>query len=184
MAATSSSLRFPWYDVVEGQELQQGDFIAGCPVLHPSLGAVESTAAVEVQLTRRTGIILTQSCDLALRPDGRSHSEEILFCSAYFFGELAHHRVFGKRAGWEEARKGRHPAFHVLNRCGVPGHECDFMLVDFTRVFTVETGLVRELAGNEGPRLRLNPPYREHLAQAFARFFMRVGLPVDIPPFG
>jgi len=26
-------------------------------------------------------------------------------------------------------------------------------------------------------------PYREHLAQAFARFFMRVGLPVDISPF-
>ena len=32
-------------------------------------------------------------------------------------------------------------------------------------------------------RLRLNPPYREHLSQAFARFCMRVGLPVDIPPF-
>jgi hypothetical protein len=29
----------------------------------------------------------------------------------------------------------------------------------------------------------LLPPYREHLSQAFARFFMRVGLPVDIPPF-
>jgi hypothetical protein len=32
-----------------------------------------------------------------------------------------------------------------------------------------------------GNRLRLCPPYREHLAQAFARFFMRVGLPSDIP---
>ena len=31
--------------------------------------------------------------------------------------------------------------------------------------------------------LRLLPPYGEHLSQAFARFFMRVGLPVDIPPF-
>lgn len=29
-------------------------------------------------------------------------------------------------------------------------------------------------------RLRLLPPYREHLSQAFARFFMRVGLPVPI----
>ena len=25
--------------------------------------------------------------------------------------------------------------------------------------------------------------YREHLSQSFARFFMRVGLPVNIPPF-
>jgi hypothetical protein len=32
-------------------------------------------------------------------------------------------------------------------------------------------------------RLRLLPPYREHLSQSFARFFMRVGLPIDIPPF-
>jgi hypothetical protein len=32
-------------------------------------------------------------------------------------------------------------------------------------------------------RLRLLPPYREHLSQSFARFFMRVGLPVDIPSF-
>jgi hypothetical protein len=31
--------------------------------------------------------------------------------------------------------------------------------------------------------VRLLPPYREHLAQAFARFFIRVGLPVDVPPF-
>jgi hypothetical protein len=182
MPATASPVRFPWYDVVEGTELQQGDFIAGCPVFHPSLGAVEGGAEVEVQLTRRTGIILTQSCDRALRADGRSHSEEVLFCSAYSFGELVHHRVFGKRAGWEEARKGRHPGFHVLNRCSVPGHEREFMLVDFTRVFTVDAGLVRELAATQGPRLRLNPPYREHLAQSFARFFMRVGLPVDIPP--
>jgi len=27
------------------------------------------------------------------------------------------------------------------------------------------------------------PPYREHLSQAFARYFMRVGLPQDITPF-
>ena len=71
----------------------------------------------------------------------------------------------------------------MLNRCGLPGHERDFLLVDFTSAFTVDTNLVRELATTQGARLRLNPPSREHLAQAFARFFMRVGLPVDIPPF-
>ncbi len=30
-------------------------------------------------------------------------------------------------------------------------------------------------------RLRLLPPYREHLSQSFARQFMRVGLPIDLP---
>jgi len=39
---------------------------------------------------------------------------------------------------------------------------------------------LRGLAQRGEPRLRLRPPYREHLSQAFARFFMRVGLPTDI----
>ena len=43
--------------------------------------------------------------------------------------------------------------------------------------------LANRYAGERGQRLRLLPPYREHLGQAFARYFMRVGLPVDIPPF-
>ncbi|MBI2939092.1 MAG: hypothetical protein HYY04_01535 [Chloroflexi bacterium] len=33
------------------------------------------------------------------------------------------------------------------------------------------------------PRLGLRSPAREHLAQAVARTFMRVGLPLDIPSF-
>jgi len=41
----------------------------------------------------------------------------------------------------------------------------------------------RAFAAGAGERVRLSPSYREHLAQAFARFFMRVGLPVDITPF-
>jgi len=32
----------------------------------------------------------------------------------------------------------------------------------------------------EKGHLLVNPPYREHLSQAFARFFMRVGLPIPI----
>ena len=93
------------------------------------------------------------------------------------------HVLFGRKAAWDEARKGRLPTYHVLNRCELPGHDRDFQLVDFSRVFTIAVGLTRDLAESQGTRLRLNPPYREHLAQAFARFFMRVGLPVDIPPF-
>jgi hypothetical protein len=40
---------------------------------------------------------------------------------------------------------------------------------------------MRQRAVRAGDRLRLLPPYREHLSQAFARYFMRVGLPQDIP---
>jgi predicted dehydrogenase len=85
--------------------------------------------------------------------------------------------------GWEEARKGRHAGYHVLNRCELAGHELDFMLVDLRRIFTLSVAMVREVAAARSERIRLLPPYREHLSQAFGRFFMRVGLPVDIAPF-
>ena len=42
---------------------------------------------------------------------------------------------------------------------------------------------LKPLASSQKPSLRLLSPYREHLAQALARFYMRVGLPVDIPAF-
>ena len=126
---------------------------------------------------------MTQSCDLVIRADGRCHCKEVLFCPVYSRGELANDKIFGRKLAWEEARKGRLPGYHVLNRCDLPGREREFTLVDFSRVFTVDVGVVRQLAANQKPRLRLLPPYREHLSQAFARFFMRVGLPVDIPSF-
>ena len=34
-----------------------------------------------------------------------------------------------------------------------------------------------------GPRGRLQSPFLEHLSQAFARFFMRIGLPSTVPEF-
>jgi hypothetical protein len=53
--------------------------------------------------------------------------------------------------------------------------------VDFHEVFTLPRAfLERQLAQRGQPRLRLLPPYREHLSQAFARFFMRVGLPTPV----
>jgi len=183
MDGTASGSRFPWYELVAGSDLQQGDLLAGCPMVRPTYGSLAEAQAVDVVVTTRAGIVLTQSCDLVVRDDGRCHSEEVLLGSVYSIAELISHHVFGRPTGWEEARKGRHPSYHVLNRCDLPGYERDFMLVDFSRVFTLETALARELAVAQGQRLRLLPPYREHLSQAFARFFMRVGLPVDIPPF-
>ena len=151
--------------------------------MHPSLATLFGDAEVTVTVLTRTGIISTQSCDLAVRASGKAHASEVLFCPVYSQAELANHGFFSKKTAWEEARKGRLPAYGVLNRCELAGQERDFQLVDFSRVFTVDIMLVRELAGRHGSRLRLYPPYREHLAQAFARFFMRVGLPVDVPPF-
>jgi hypothetical protein len=183
MVETHLSSRYPWFEVVQGRDLEQGDILAGCPVFRPSFKDTEGEASARITVNRRTGVIVTQSCDLVTRAEGRCHCKEVLFCPVYSRGELANDPVFGRKAAWEEARKGRLPGYHVLNRCELAGHEREFLLVDFSQVFTVDVSIVRELAAGQGPRLRLLPPYREHLSQAFARFFMRVGLPVDVPPF-
>jgi hypothetical protein len=54
-------------------------------------------------------------------------------------------------------------------------------VVDFHEVLSLPVGFLTSWVRASGaPRLRLRPPYREHVSQSFARFFMRVGLPIDI----
>jgi hypothetical protein len=56
-------------------------------------------------------------------------------------------------------------------------------LVDFHELYTVPREFLESLLQQRNEsRLRLRPPYREHLSQAFARFFMRVGLPQPVNP--
>jgi hypothetical protein len=174
---------YPWYGLVAGRDLEQGDVLLNCPVFLIPAEAARDPGSHPVTVQRQHVIVLTQSCDLALRADGRCAVEDVLLVPIYTKPELSGHKTYGKAQGWEEARKGRHAGYHVLNRCEIPGHELDFLLVDLRRLFTLSVELVRELAAAQGSRVRLLPPYREHLSQAFARFFMRVGLPVDIAPF-
>ena len=71
----------------------------------------------------------------------------------------------------------------MLNKCTIEGFiSPEVRVVSFRQIYSVPLDYLRERA-KQRPRLRLLPPYREQLAQAFARYFMRVGLPIDIPPF-
>jgi hypothetical protein len=175
---------FPWYRIVRGDVLEQGDLLLGCPrfVIPPEAAGTGG----EVTLARETvdAVVLTQSCDLTVRADGQCEASDVLLCPLYFKKDLSDHPVFTKDEAWEEVRKGRRPFFHVLNECRLPGHERDFALIDFHGLFTLGVDMARAFAAGAGDRVRLLPPYREHLSQAFARLFMRVGLPADIPPFG
>jgi hypothetical protein len=178
-----SDQNYPWYAITRGSELAQGDILRACPRF---VIPTETHRTNELVVTRETvdAVVLTQTCDLVLRSDGTCEATDILLCAIYFKNELEHHPIFGKWQAWEEARKGRRPFFHVLDSCRLVGHEHYPVLVDFHSIFTLNVELVRDFAINFGDRLRLLPPYREHLSQALARTFMRVGLPTDIPPFG
>jgi hypothetical protein len=124
-------------------------------------------------------VVLTQSCDLET-----DKADFVLVCPIWSLVEVGNADGFLKSSSGKEAlRRGQLPGYHLLNKSDLDGHVRDFRVVDFRRTVSLPIAYIKLMALKKGPRLRLLPPYREHLAQAFARFFMRVGLPVDIPPF-
>jgi hypothetical protein len=69
----------------------------------------------------------------------------------------------------------------ILNAGASGDLQTDHRIVDFHEVYTIPRSFLESLLSQRNqPRLRLLPPYREHLSQAFARFFMRVGLPAPV----
>jgi len=173
-------LEYPWYTKVNGEELiQQGDFIDSCPVpIITSPNAVE-IGEVEADAIVYDVIIMSQSCDLIYKK-----IDFVVVCPYWplsVFEGL--NDEFKSKKRKEALRQGNHPRYHMLNECAFEGFEKPILIVDFTSTYTVDFHFLTNIAKERDERLRLLPPYREHLSQAFARFFMRVGLPVDISPF-
>ena len=174
---------YPWYSAVSKDEpLNQGDFLKGCPLIVPvdmSAGFVEGKRTVDVELF--DVVVMTQSCDLV---PANPKVDIVLVCP---YAELSQFvgtsHFMGQKKYQEEARKGNQPGFHILNSCTLPGFEFNMSYVALKDIYGVNIGTARALAQSTETRLRLMPPYREHLSQAFARLFMRVGLPQDIPKF-
>ncbi len=178
--------RYPWHEIVEGDDVEQGDIFEACPVFviaRPiSFKEFDSTPIVATfDVLERDVIVMTQSCDLV---KNNPKVQEVLLCQVWNLDEMSGESEYvHSTKGREEIRQGKHPGYHMLNASTVPDFERQIRLVDFHRVFSLPLDFLRGWAQARGPRLRLLPPYREHLGQAFARYFMRVGLPVDIPAF-
>jgi len=172
-----------WYQVIESDKLEQGDFFSDCPVVLPPDEFLTYTEkpAVTIDASTRTYnvVVMSQSCDLLQRK-----LSWVLVCPHWSLSELeATDDRFKPPKMKEEVRRGNVPAYHMLARCDTDEFRREIQIVDFRTVFSVPFEFLTEMAQRRGKRLRLLSPYREHLSQAFARFFMRVGLPADIPPF-
>jgi len=72
---------------------------------------------------------------------------------------------------------------HMVSALADAGDGRNALVVDFRQIFSLPVPYLRKHAASLGSRWRLQSPYREHFSQAFARFFMRVGLPAAIPAF-
>ena len=169
-----------WYEGTRDADLRQGELIWTCPRLIHASAALEGEVTTAVEEVH--AVLITQSCDLNLR-DGRPKVEHLLMCPFHTKAELATHPKFRSGAAWEEVRKGRVPRFHILDRCDIAPIADEFLLVDLGAAFSLAYAVVIGAAQIQTLRPRLRSPYLEHLAQAFARYYMRVGLPSDIPHF-
>ncbi len=176
---TPSPAAYPWYSVVSGDEIHQGDILESCRVYSPPPEISSDPFSPPVfKWNERDVIVMSQSCDLV---KGREKVEEVLVCTLWRRSEIKDGHLSTLK-GLEDLRRGNLPPFHLIVDCSLPDFQRESRIVEFRRVYSLPIAYVRKYLGATA-HLRLLPPYREHLSQAFARFFMRVGLPMDIPPF-
>jgi len=170
---------YSWYTIVNAKsDLMQGDFINECPIVVPP-SEITNEEVKEVSIKNYNVVVMSQSCDLA-----QKNLDLVLVCPVWPLSEVEREKPdYGKPKMKEKLKRGYLPGYHLLNRCSIEKFQTDYLLVDFRNVYSISFDFLVELVQKKGKRVRLLPPYREHLSQAFARFFMRVGLPVDIPSF-
>lgn len=169
----------PFWIPTSGPDLAQSDLLPDCqlPLVPDSFQASTTAAAVTFECGRL--IVMSQSCDLVNAKTGL-----VALCVAYTIPEFeAANPAFAKKGAWEEVRKGRREGLYLLASPTKPEVSREALVVNFRELVSLPVGYLRNHATALGERWRLQPPYLEHFSQAFARFFMRVGLSSAIPPF-
>jgi hypothetical protein len=185
-----------WYRLAQpGERLSQGDLIFRCPILTWKSVGVEMDSnfgagalSQMIDPFEDDVVIMTQACDLE-----HGKVTNVVICP--------HAALSDFRRAWEEDQRGRgqNPTakswqrvcdnirdgyvwnLSMLNAEDVDGVRLEHRVVDFRDVFTVPREMLESLICQRNqPRPQLLPPYREHHSQAFARFFMRVGLPTNV----
>lgn len=167
-----------WWRQETDPPLAQGDYLREClvPVIKPDFGGI---ATEEVQFDSADLVVITQSCDLA-----NNKSEFAALCSIYRLDEFEEiNPEFKKKGKWEEVRKGRVEALHLLASPIEPGNNRAALVVDFGQIFSLPVSYLRRHVAKQRDHWRLQSPFLEHFSQAIARFFMRVGLPSSILPY-
>ena len=182
-----------WYEAVPGNAgILQGDLILDCPLLvwkqDPKIegeGKDEELASL-YDIVAADIVVMTQACDLE-----QGRVTDVVVCSIHSSEEArtlwAKTQQGASEKAWknffDQITRGFVWNLAVLNLGEANGLKTPHRIVDFHEVSTIPLKYLQAIAVKRGQRLRLRPPYREHLSQSFARYFMRVGLPssVDSP---
>ena len=173
-------MEYPWYTIINNSdEIFQGDLIPECPIVIPPPTIKEDeNPTVEIRLI--DSIVLSQSCDLE-----NDKIDIVLVCPHHslknFLRQLPPEQNSIKKAidkTIDNLKKGVLPGYHLLNK--FEEFMDDYQVVDFRNVYGIQFEYLKDICKELPQRIRLLPPYREHLSQSFARYFMRVGLPQEI----
>jgi hypothetical protein len=187
--ADENSLNYPWYRIVEGNnQILQGHILHNLPLAYPTSkildsnnnpGTKEETPYV---ISNGNCIVMTHSCDFQEEtPD----SMQVVVCP--FFDVAKKPEAVGPYINpdaWKSHVKGHRVDYYLLNEfvCQEnPELSFPFRLIELKTTYTIPYGVLKILATRQGQRVCLQSPYLEHMSQAFARRFMRVGLPIVIP---
>jgi len=168
----------PWYDLLqlEDYSLEQGDFIFECPFIMPPKSInLEQGEMIDAELKITNSIILSQTCDLV-----NDKLEIVLLCPIYTLSDFIK-RTAGDKNKKEKKKiisnlmKGYLPSYHLLNRDEKIAELNDYQVADFRNIYGLHIDFIKSFVMKTGNRIRLESPYKEHLSQSLARFFMRVG---------
>jgi hypothetical protein len=169
-----------WWLKVHGPMLAQGDYLPDCfvPVFNPEYGRANSDPE-DVPVDDRDCIVVTQSCDLE-----NDKANFVALCPLYPILEFEQSNSrFKEKRAWERVRQGRVEGLHLIASMQDPNDNWACLVADFREIYSLPIAYLRDHASSLEHRWRLRSPYLEHFSQAFARFFMRVGLPSSITPF-
>jgi len=175
---------YPWYETVEGDELEQGDFIDDYKIFIPSYTLAdlieETTGPIKYNTEIHNIVVINQTCDLRTKVP----LPNVVVCPRWSYKQVRERSPnFSSKTTFEEVRKGKQYRFFMLNRCDLPGLVCDIQIVDLAQVYFISFDILKQFAQFKGERIRLRSPYKEKLAQAFAYYYMRVASPIDIAEY-
>ncbi len=175
-----------WYEIVDGSELHQGDILPRCPILtalDPMPWPILPDAKFSVGVTTRDLVVMTQSCDLT-----NDKIEDVILAQLASWSQIVANESKQGNQFIHSAQfrrqliAGNVPGLSLLHK-HLSEPKLAWSVVDFHHLYSLPKSFLQKAAAALGTRLRLRSPYREHLAQAFARYFMRVGLPHDARAF-
>jgi len=120
-----------------------------------------------------TFIVLAQTCDLE-----HEKVTEVLLADVIHYDVLYEKAGNFKRTEFRKALiQGVVPAYCLLMSRDDDEPVLPWSVVDFHHLRLINKAACCAHAERSGPRLRLRSPYKEHLAQSYARYMMRVALP-------